>query len=599
MKLCATCRRCFEDASEFCTVDGTGLHFIRPGSCTIADKYHLEQQIGRGGMGTVYAATHRELERGVAVKLLQSDFVSDPNALERFRREALAAARLNHQNVADVFDYGTLPDGSAYIVMELVEGVTLRRYLDVRPEVDIAAAVEIVKQSCLGVEAAHRRHIIHRDIKPSNIVVTLDYRRALLVKVLDFGIAKLREPASTGMTLTNQGGLIGTPRYMSPEQCAGGNADIRSDIYSLGVVLYELIADRPPFDAPSPTAIALKHLHDQPPPIENASANIPDSLVRLVMQALSKSPDQRPQTASSFAEKLNAELILLPAISPATLEVAAHTSQLNSQTFNQSGEESPATTVVNSNNPWTLQDNSTTQIIAVPHTEHQYRPRPDVKELHEVNGVAATKNLPATRIQISNPVHKQSFFSRRSTLLALIGLATAVTTFALILSSGNRDAPLPPSTETTANQQPNVNANLPLQATVPTPAPAPASDTDVLHDALKLWVDANNKGDVETQMTFYASPVQRYYLQRNVSLNAVRAEKEILFRNQSATDFQVGGVQITLDKARQNAKMRFYKRYLIESGRTSRRGEVLQELGWAKTPQGWKIVSERDVRVTG
>ncbi len=545
----------------------------------------------------MYAATHRELERGVAVKLLQSDFVSDPNALERFRREALAAARLNHQNVADVFDYGTLPDGSAYIVMELVEGVTLRRYLDVRPQVDIAAAVEIVKQSCLGVEAAHRRHIIHRDIKPSNIVVTLDYRRALLVKVLDFGIAKLREPASTGMTLTNQGGLIGTPRYMSPEQCAGGNADTRSDIYSLGVVLYELIANCPPFDAPSPTAIALKHLHDQPPPIENASPDIPDSLVRLMMQALSKSPDQRPQTAASFAEKLNAELILLPAISPSTLEVAAHTSQPDSQPFNQLNDEFPATTVVN-NPSWTLQDNSTTQIIGTPRVQHQHHPLDTVAEKpHKINADSQSDNPPASRIEIFNPIREQSFFSRRRALIALIGLATVVTAFAVILSFDNRDTPLPASVETAINQQPDINANLPIE--LPTPAPVPASDTDVLHENLKLWIDANNNGDVEAQMNFYASPVPRYYLRRNVSLDAVRAEKELLFRNQSATNFQVGGVQITLDKAKQNARMRFYKRYVIESGRASRRGEVLQELGWTKTPQGWKIISERDVRVTG
>lgn len=598
MKLCATCRRCFEDAVEFCTVDGTGLHFIRPGSCTIADKYHLERQIGRGGMGTVYSATHRELERGVAVKLLQSDFVSDPNAIERFRREALAAARLNHQNVADVFDYGTLPDGSAYIVMELVEGVTLRRYLDVRPQVDIAAAVEIVKQSCLGVEAAHRRHIIHRDIKPSNIVVTLDYRRALLVKVLDFGIAKLREPASTGMTLTNQGGLIGTPRYMSPEQCAGGNADIRSDIYSLGVVLYELIADRPPFDASSPTAIALKHLHDQPPPIENASGIIPDSLVRLVMQALNKSPEQRPQTAASFAEKLNAELILLPPISPATLEVAAHTSQLNSQPFTQIGDESPATTVVGNSNPWTLQDNSTTQIIGIGKNDQKLRPiNYEVKESLEVSDYPASADIHVAGKVTFNSVREQSFFSRRSTTIGLIGLVTLATAFAVALSFNNSDTPIPASVETAANPQPTINANLPLPAA--TPVLTPSSDTDVLHNNLKLWVDANNNGDVAAQMVFYAPSVQRYYLRRNVSLDGVRAEKEILFRNQSATDFQVGGVQITLDKSKQNAKIRFYKRYVIESGRASRRGEVLQELGWTKTPQGWKIISERDLRVTG
>ncbi len=596
MKLCATCRRCFEDAIEFCTVDGTGLHFLRPGTCTIADKYHLERQIGRGGMGTVYAATHRELERGVAVKLLQSDFVSDANAIERFRREALAAARLNHQNVADVFDYGTLPDGSAYIVMELVEGVTLRRYLDVRPEVDIAAAVEIVRQSCLGVEAAHRRHIIHRDIKPSNIVVTLDYRRALLVKVLDFGIAKLREPAATGMTLTNQGGLIGTPRYMSPEQCAGGNADIRSDIYSLGIVLYELLADRPPFDAPSPTAIALKHLHDQPPPIESTSANVPDSLVRLVMQVLSKSPDQRPQSASLLAEKLNAELILLPPISPLTLEVAAHTSQASSQP----GDAIP-TTVVNNNNPWTLQDNSTTQIIGVPQAQNDL----NSTEPNKID-YATSNNLPIPSHATSAPAVAKSFFTRHLTAIVATCAVVLLAALALISTSGDRENENARNTSgetgSVVNQQePPVNSASPPQTNeaLPTPTPAPVSETDQLYDNLRLWVEANNNADIDGQMNFYAPELRRYYLRRNVSLDAVRAEKALIFRGQRTTDFRVGGIRITLDKSQQNATMRFYKRYLIENGRASSRGQVLQELLWTKTPQGWKIVSERDLRVVG
>src|ERR1044072_9491534 len=228
MKLCPICQRCYEDTDVVCQQDQAVLVPSRPGPRLIADKYRLDRLLGRGGMGTVYAGTHLDLDRPVAIKLLLSDFTADVDALERFRREARAAARLNHQNVADTEDYCTLAEVGAYIVMELVDGQTLRDLLNASGALPIAEAVIIARQVSDGIEAAHARGIVHRDLKPSNIILTQDHQGRLQAKVADFGVAKLKEHTTTsGNALTASGSLIGTPRYMSPEQCSGHTTDPR------------------------------------------------------------------------------------------------------------------------------------------------------------------------------------------------------------------------------------------------------------------------------------------------------------------------------------------------------------------------------------
>ena len=280
----------------------------RHGTRIVADKYRLDRLLGRGGMGAVYAGAHIELERPAAIKLLLPDLVADTQALERFRREARAAARLNHPNVVDTYDYGILPGGEAYIVMELVGGQTLREYLNATGALPLSEAVAIARQVADGVEVAHRSGIIHRDLKPSNIILSRDHHDSLLAKVVDFGIAKLKEATTSGgiSVLTSTGSLVGTPRYMSPEQCAGQDIDPRSDIYSLGVILYEMLTGRPPFDAPSATAIALKHVQEPPPLVKEFRADAPDMLCLIVMRALEKDPDQRVQSAAELARGLRA-----------------------------------------------------------------------------------------------------------------------------------------------------------------------------------------------------------------------------------------------------------------------------------------------------
>ena len=192
MKICRTCQRCYEDTEATCVEANHGaLIPARPGSRLIAEKYRLDRLLGRGGMGAVYAGTHLELDRPVAIKLLLPESISDPQALERFRREARTAARLNHPNVANTYDYGTLPDGEAYLVMELVKGRTLREYLNEHAPLRLKMAVLIARQVAEGIGAAHHSGIVHRDLKPSNIILSRDHHGTLQAKVVDFGISQL------------------------------------------------------------------------------------------------------------------------------------------------------------------------------------------------------------------------------------------------------------------------------------------------------------------------------------------------------------------------------------------------------------------------
>jgi eukaryotic-like serine/threonine-protein kinase len=301
MKLCPTCQHCYEDADASCAQeDHAALVLLRPGPRLIADKYLLHRLLGRGGAGAVYAATDAELGRPVAIKLLLPDVPTDEQALERFRREGRAAARLNHPNVADIYHYGTLPGGEAYLVMELVKGLTLRQYLRLGAPLPFTDAIKIAKQVANGVEAAHQGGIIHRDLKPSNIILTRTHTGRLRAKIVDFGIAKLKEQMATGEgSLTATGCFIGTPRYMSPEQCAGYDLDERSDIYSLGVILYEMVAGQAPFEGPTPIAIALKRIKEPPPPLKEFRPDVPEPLAHLVMESLHVNPSARPQTAGS------------------------------------------------------------------------------------------------------------------------------------------------------------------------------------------------------------------------------------------------------------------------------------------------------------
>ena len=273
----------------------------------IAGRFRIEREIGTGGMGAVYLATHLDLERPVAVKIIRPEFAADADVSDRFLREARTMAKLRHPNAAMIFDAGNLPDGRHYIVMEFVEGETLSQALARQGRFSFTDAIDIATQICDVLEEAHRLGIIHRDLKPSNILLG---KRG--VCVLDFGVAKVLASSAESTAThasTGSGQLIGTPRYMSPEQCLGQRVGARSDLYSLGVLLYEMLAGRPPFVDPLQSALLVKQATAAAPPLPRLRQDIPRSLALAVHSLLAKRPEDRPRTAAMAKMLLERSLL--------------------------------------------------------------------------------------------------------------------------------------------------------------------------------------------------------------------------------------------------------------------------------------------------
>ena len=319
MLSCPRCGRRFPDNTHLCPDDFMPLR----ADDTLVDapvdrligqvfdgKYRLDERLGGGGMGTVYRATHLLIDRPVAIKVLSQRFVGDETAQQRFRREARAAGHMQHSNAVTVTDFGATGDGYLYIVMELLEGQTLRELLAREGPLDPARAVSIILQASAAVGAAHDGRLIHRDLKPANIFIEQRPNVPAVVKVLDFGVAKFmveEHEDDDYNTLTQVGAIIGTPRYMSPEQCTGAAPlTPASDVYSFGVILYEMLAGVVPFSAETPLALAMKQVTELPRPLHEIVPNIPEELESVVNHALAKNPADRPPNANEFRRELHA-----------------------------------------------------------------------------------------------------------------------------------------------------------------------------------------------------------------------------------------------------------------------------------------------------
>jgi serine/threonine-protein kinase len=263
---------------------------------TQIENYLIQAQLGEGGMGTVYRALETNLDRTVAIKVLNTDLARDPSIVERFRSEARAQANLNHTNIATLYAFLVF-QGNPVMVMEYVEGETFQQCVNRRGPLPSQEAVPLFRQALLGISAAHRMGIVHRDIKPSNLMLN----RAGIVKVMDFGIAKV---ASSVNNLTRTGAQMGTVFYMSPEQVKGERVDIRSDIYSLGITLYELLTANVPFSASSEFQVLNDHVNTPPPPPSKFYPYLPKGLENIILKSLAKNPDERFQTAEEFGAAL-------------------------------------------------------------------------------------------------------------------------------------------------------------------------------------------------------------------------------------------------------------------------------------------------------
>jgi serine/threonine protein kinase len=247
LKECPTCGQCYDANAGICSVDGSELTLSLPVERTIDGKYRLDRLIGKGGMGAVYEAADLRLTRTVAIKIMRGRSFGDRQALRRFEREARVCAQLTHPNIITIFDFGAVGADGAFLVMELVRGRTLRHELDSRGHLPPALAAVWLDQICEGVAAAHLQHVVHRDLKPENVVIAATATGGETVKVLDFGLAKMRTATDETESFTSPGVVMGTAGYMAPEQLTGATADERVDVFAIGVMAFEAIVGRRPF----------------------------------------------------------------------------------------------------------------------------------------------------------------------------------------------------------------------------------------------------------------------------------------------------------------------------------------------------------------
>ena len=308
MKKCPKCGVEYSDQTTLCPSDGVVLE--KEGDsllgATLAGKYRIDERLNEGGMGTVYRGTHVLMDKTVAIKVLRPSLAADEKIVARFSREARAASRISHPHALSVTDFGEDESGHVFIVMEFLSGRTLKQLIRDEGPLPLPRVVDITRQIGDALNAAHQQGVVHRDLKSDNIML-VDTMAGDHAKVLDFGIAKINEPdgaVDTNLTAPNL--VIGTPQYMSPEQCSqDSEIDARSDIYSLGVILYEMLVGHVPFSGDSPTMVMMKHLQDPVPSVLEERSDLPALVPRVVARAMAKVPDNRYQNVAELVEDLS------------------------------------------------------------------------------------------------------------------------------------------------------------------------------------------------------------------------------------------------------------------------------------------------------
>lgn len=315
MKECQVCKHCFPDDVTTCPTDGMPTVHTIAGEPVLEGKYHLENRIGQGGMGIVYKARHAYLKTQLAIKVILPDLVgNDPQLVTRFRQEALAAAAIRHQNVVGVTDYGVIDGTLPFLVMEYVEGESLHDLLTREGSLEPERALDLMSAICGGVGAAHHQGIVHRDLKPLNIMICSDKRSlSQAVKILDFGLAKIKSGELLGSFIQAQTtGLMGSPYYMAPEQWADDEPSPRADIYSLGVMLYQMLTGDVPFKGSSIPAIMKKHISDAAPTLAAGGIEASPELEHALAHSLEKDPQDRTPTVEAFIEELRKAILPSP-----------------------------------------------------------------------------------------------------------------------------------------------------------------------------------------------------------------------------------------------------------------------------------------------
>jgi serine/threonine-protein kinase len=539
----------------------------------IENKYRIDSVLGQGGMGTVYRATRLMIGDEVAVKVLHTDHLTDSQAIARFRREAQAAARLKHPNVVAIYDFSILNDGTAYLIMEFVEGRSLRRFIDDEAPVNPQLAADIISQVAAALDEAHHHNIVHRDLKPDNIIIT-ESAAGMRVKVLDFGIAKMRDVSASAGSLTQTGTLIGTPHYMSPEQCMGEELDGRSDIYSLGVVLYEMLTASVPFNAGTTTAIILQHVTAHPPPVRERNGNVSPAIERVVMDALEKDRTIRPQSAGELARELIAALSRASDIPPQPRKQAQ------------------------SNEAPTLKTNRAPQPALDPTRQfQQQQPRmfaqPPQKKSRA--GLIAVSVI-AIIVLLGGFTAVYFFLIKKKQSVNALGSANNTQSAAMTNTTNNSNATnrpvninvnLPPTNQSQTNQAQTNQTNQQGNLTVA---------REQVAATLQRWIGATKQHNLEAHLSHYADLLDVYYMRTNVTKDFVRENKARAYNLYDTMDAGISNVVISVDATGARAIATFDKWWSFSGNGTSS-GSVQQRLWLANVNGRWLITGEKDLKV--
>lgn len=327
MRECPACKRCFADEIAHCPEDGEQTTVSLAGEPVLDGRYQLECRLGQGGMGVVYRARHIFLKTAHAIKVILPDLVgNDPNLATRFRQEAMAAANVRHPNIIAVTDFGIVRGNMPFLVMEFVQGESLHDILQRERSLSPGRALELMSAIGGGVAAAHRQGIVHRDLKPLNVMLQDGLPVNEAVRILDFGLAKIKSGEILGSFVAAQtSGLMGSPFYMAPEQWSDEEPDARADIYSLGVMLYQMLAGEVPFKGASIPSIMRKHLTESPVSMSDHGAHVPLNVEAVVRHALEKDPSSRPQTVEDFLAELRHSIVGTEDLSRTVIDVGPNT----------------------------------------------------------------------------------------------------------------------------------------------------------------------------------------------------------------------------------------------------------------------------------
>jgi eukaryotic-like serine/threonine-protein kinase len=619
----------------------------------LEDKYKITARLGEGGMGAVYRATRVRIGDDVAVKVMHPQFVKDEATLERFRREARAAAMLHHPNVVAIHDYGEghTPEAPAFIVMELVGGISLRDLLEQQQRLAPERAVALMREICNGVGAAHRHNVIHRDIKPDNIIVLPPgaHGEHESAKVLDFGIAKLRDLTSD-MTLTQAGMVMGTPFYMSPEQCRAEALDARSDVYSLGAMLYEMLAGTPPFVASTPTGVVAKHLMEPPPPFAY-QLGVPAAVEAVIGRSLAKDRNMRQADATVFARELQTAMTanLTHPLSPSTASAgAAQATQVfypPAATVQQSGayfttppvagratvqetlpaarsrngmiaaaivslviliglgvvaylvfmnrKPTPGAAPVVNPGSNTVQPITPTPVPTNGNRPGTSTPPADARARAEskiLNNELLDKNDLAGINDTDLRLLRNSVYARHGRIFDAPDLQRYFSTRSWYRPrSDYADADL------TANDRANAALIKSAESSTGAPVDTAAIQKEVV-ETLNGWVEAMSHHDLDAYMSYYAGALDAYYKRGNVSRSDVRADKARAFSRFATLDIQLSNVQIKPDETGGRVVVTYNKTYdFAEADGHHFSGSARSGLWLEKSGNRWLITSEKDL----